>query len=457
MSRCLLSRGLTVSLLLVLLSACSVGPRYVPPVATVPENWNQFAKSAPSMNLQTWWRHFHDPLLNELIEQQALHNLTLQTAQARIRAARADYAIAHAQLFPKVNANLLPPDGTGVGLTQVLALSATLEPDLFGKQRENRHRAAATVEAEQAEHDFALLNLQAEIASSYLELREAQAKVKIFNHNLQGNHEVLSLLRSKQQSGLSRYLDITQQEVLIATQLAEAEQNTAVILALIHKLELLTGNPPGGLLNKLRSPKTVPQIHEAINLGIPADLLRRRPDIIAAERRVAAAHANIRIAMANLFPQVSIGWLFAWQTETIASNILAMHNSTSSLLGTFNAPLLNLTLHRTVDFRKREKELAVIQYELAVLRALHNVETQYNYCQHYQRSNRFLKQATEKKQLVLNLAKDVYQKGASGFDTVLHAEEDLSRLEIAYLHQTVLYQIARINLYTALGGDIPLM
>ena len=436
------------------LTACSVGPRYEAPMPNAPEKWQSVSLS-DQPNHRAWWRLFHDPTLNHLIEQSAVCNLSMQTARARVRAAQADYAVAFAQLFPKVNANLLPPDGTGTGLTQVLALTASLEPDLFGKQRQNRQRTEAIVQAEQAEHDFALLHLQAEIAAAYLEFREAQGRAAAFRHNLIASRQLLTLLRSKYQSGLTNYLPLAQQEALIAAQMSEIEQNQALMIAMMHKIEQLIGRNPGMLAKQLSQTHPIPQMQQSINLTTPSEILTRRPDIIAAERRVAAAHADIRVAIANLFPKISIGWLQAWQPQSLAGNFLAIQNSTSTFLGTFDAPLLNLTLYRMVDLKKREKALAVIQYHQAVMRALHEVETQYQYSQHYKKSANYLKQALEKKHVALDLSTDLYQKGAADFNTVLHAEEDLNQLEVSYLHQVVLYQVAQINLYTALGGGIP--
>ena len=448
-------RKLSMALsLMILLTSCSIGPKYIAPTASVPSTWNAPNKNTPATNRHGWWREFHDPLLNNLIEQEALLNLNIKMAQARIKTARADYAVAFAQLFPRLNADALPPNGTGFDLSQVYALTATLEPDFFGKQRQNRYRAQANLEAEQAEKDVTLLNLQAEIATSYLELREAQTKNKILHHNLQGNQQILKFAKQSQKAGLTNDIDPAQQEALIETQLADIEQNKANIMMIMHKIEILTGNNPGLLAKQLLPYKPVPQMTKPIGLGIPSELLRRRPDIIAAERRVAAAHANIRVAMANLFPQISIGWLMAWQTQAISSNIFALQDPESSFLATFTAPLINLSLYRIVDLRKREEALAVIQYELTVMKALHEVATQNNYCLHYQSSAKHLKRATDKKRLVLKLAKNTYEKGASDFNTLLRTEEDLNHLEMAYLHNVVIYQMAKINLYKALGGDV---
>jgi NodT family efflux transporter outer membrane factor (OMF) lipoprotein len=442
--------GILVALLT--LTGCSVGPNYKAPEALMPATWSG-SKSLPlATDRQGWWRSFHDPLLNELIEQRAVSNMNLKIAQARVMAARSEYAIAFSQLFPKVSADLLPPNATGFDLTQLMALTASIEPDIFGKQREGRRRAQAHLEAAQAEQDFTLLNLQAEIATAYLELREAQTKNKIIYHNLGGNQQVLHFLKSKYKSGLTNYLNVAQQDALISTQLAELEQNSALVMMILHKIERLTGNNPGVLAKKLLPFKPVPQMTKVLHLGVPSELLRRRPDIVAAERRVAADHANIRVAMANLFPQMTVGWLLGWQTQTIASNIIAMQNPESTFFGVLTAPLFNLSLYRIVDLRKREEALAVIHYQMVVMQALHEVETQYNYCQHYKASASYLKHAVKQKQLALDLANNTYQKGAIDFSTVLRSEEELNGLETAYLHQLVIYQIAQINLHKALGG-----
>jgi NodT family efflux transporter outer membrane factor (OMF) lipoprotein len=442
-----------LSIALLVLTGCSVGPRYEPPTTLIPTQWNGQNETNINHNA-AWWRQFHDPILNKLIEQKAVYNLNLKTAKERVETARAEYKLATAQLFPTLSANAFPPNGTGFDLTQVIALTAAIDPDFFGKIRQNRQRIQANLEAEQANQDFTLINLYAEIASTYLEFREAQAKEDVIKHDFGGNKQMLALLNSRYTSGLTNYINIAQQDALMETQLAELEQNKAHMMMLLHKIEILTGYAPGGLAKFLLPHKPIPQMTQPINLGVPAELLRRRPDIIAAERRVAAAHANIRVAIASLFPQISVGWLLGWQTQTISNNIIGLHNPDSTFFGTFNAPLLDARVYQNIDVKKREKIVAILQYEMTVLTALHDVETQANYCRHYKASAGHLKHAVKQKRLVLKLAKNTYQKGAADFNTVIRSEEDLNHLEIAYLHNIVIYQLAKINLYKALGGGI---
>lgn len=438
-----------------ILSACSIGSNYNSPQVRVPSKWSEFHHHQSSLHrCEVWWRQFHDPILNELIEHQAVYNISLQEANARVEVARSEYRVASAQLFPILSLDALPPNGTGVDLTQVLALNAIVTPDFFGKLRQNKQRAQANVEAAQANHDFVLLNLYAEIASSYLELREAQARDLIFHKNIKGNKQILLFLKSRYQTGLINYINIAQQEALVETQLGKLEQNKALIMMLLHKIERLTGKNPGRLASRLLPYKPIPQMNHSVNLGVPSELLRRRPDIIVAERRVAGAHANIRIALANLFPQINVGWLLGWQTQTLASNIFAVKNPESTFFGTFNAPIINLSLFRDVTFRKNEKRQAVLQYRDVVLNALHDVETQYNYCRHYKASLVHLKRAVAQKRLAVKLARNTYRKGLSDFNTVLLSEENLNQLEMNYLHNILIYQLARIDLYKALGGGV---
>lgn len=441
--------------LLAFLSGCTgVGSEYTKPEITVPAQWTHPTHPIAVSTDDAWWRHFHDPILNELIEKKSIHNLDLQMVKERIEIARAEYNAAVAQLFPTFGGQAFPPNGTGVNLTQVIGLLASIEVDIFGRLRQTMAATAAILQAEQAQCAFTVLNLYAEIATTYLEFREAQAKESLLTRNIHANQETLALLKSRyKKAGLVRYLDIAQQESLIETELADRDKCKAMMSVLLHKLEILTGQMPGTLSTLLLPYQSIPEIKQPIHLGIPSDMLRRRQDIIVAERRVAASHANVRVAIASLFPKISVGWILGWQTETLASNLFALQNPDSTFYGIFNAPLLNLGLYRHLDIQKQQKVLAIVQYQLAIIKALNEVETQYDYSVHFKESASHLKRAVEQKRLVLKLAKDAYSKGAYDFNVVLHAEEEVNHLEMLYLHDLVIYETARVNLYKALGGD----
>ena len=438
------------------LSGCAVGPRYIPPVANVPVTWagEKYTRATKDDTYNYWWRHFHDPVLNDLIEHQIMFNLNIKIAEEQINAAHAGYSLAYAKLFPEVSVNALPPNATGFDLAQVFALTTAIEPDFFGKQRQNIKRAQANLEVEEAERDATLLKLQAEIAIAYMELREIQTKKRTFQHNYASNKEIMDMLQSNYAKGSINYIGLAQQKALMETELARMEQYSALEMAIINKLEVLTGKNHGGLSQQLHRYRPIPPMVNTINLTIPSELLRRRPDIIAAEKRVEAAHANIRVAIAELFPKITLGWLLAWQTQPLSTNLLALNGPESLFFGLLDAPLLSLRLARMVDLRKREKAISVLIYEMTVLNALHEVETQQSYCVHNKASATHFKRALTQKKLVLSMARDSYKKGASDFNTVLRTEEDVSRLEVSYWHQVVSFHISQIRLYQALGGDI---
>lgn len=444
-----------ICLISVLLASCMVGPRYTRPEVRVPSTWQHGSASSKHLNSYgSWWRHFHDPVLNKLIEQKAPYSLNVQIAEARIQAARAGYQVTFAQLFPELNGKILPPNATGVDLAQVYGIIASFDPDLFGKKRADKQHAQENMAVEQAEKDFTVLKLQTEIATAYFTLRELQTKQRILRHNQADNKKILSMLKSNYNKGTTNYIGLAQQKALIETELAHAERNKALEIATMQQLELLTGNGPGALTSLLRPYHPIPPMAPMLDLGVPSQLLERRPDIIAAEKRVAAAHANIQSAWADLFPKLTLGWLLAWQTQALTTNLLSLVGPQSSFFGLIDVPLLSLRLSKIIDLRKREKALTVLLYEMTVLNALHEVETQHNYCKHYRSGARHLQQALTHKKLVLDLAYDTYQKGVSDFNGVLRAEEDMNRLQMAYIHEVVSYQIAQVQLYKALGGDV---
>lgn len=443
-------------MLTTLLASCSgVGSQYEKPHIPISTKWSQPATVVPFAKHQVWWRHFHDPILNTLIEKISPHNLDLQIAKERVHLAKLEYEATNASFFPTAEAQAFPPNGTGANLTQVIGIMSSLELDLFGRLRQTKASAAALLESEKSNYDFFYINLNAEIANTYIEFRAAQAAKLYLQHDIAANKTMLSILDSRyHQIENVRYLDVLQQKTLIETELAELERTSAKMATLRHRIEILTGQSPGALKKLLDPYKPIPEVTTPITLNLPSDLLHRRPDILAAERRIAAAHAKVRVAIASLFPKISIGWILGWQTETLASNIFALQNPDSTLFGLFNAPFFNVTLYRNISYQKQQKILTILQYQLTIMKALNEVESLYDYCKHYKNSATHLKRAVAQKRLALKLEKNLYQNMGGDFNRVLRVEEDFSRTEILYLNDLFIYQSARVNLYKALGGDV---
>lgn len=441
-------------ILCLILCGCSLGPSYVPPPDKVPAKWTM----GPGIEKPyegPWWRNFHDPMLNELIEQQSVTSLPLKIAKALIEKARADYEVAKAQQFPTVNLNLMPMAGAGFLFTQYAPVILSVDPDLLGKRRLNKAMHQFLFEASEADERFAMINLYTEIATAYMGLRQTQAVIKNLKKTIKGSQLILDFNKSKYKRGYINYIGVAQQSSFIEMQAAELEKQYALQRAAISKIETLTNQAPGALREKLLFPKPLPKHPQYIPLDIPSSLLRRRPDIQAAERRIAAAHTNIRIAMTSLFPQLSVGWLWGWQIESVQNNVVQIKNPNSMFYGGLNAPLFDYGLYKMVDVRKREKMITILQYRLAILNALQEVETQYYYCKHYKKGLVHWRRALQQKALALKLNRELYLKGATNFEVVLHTEEDFMMYQNSFTFYDYQYLIAQVNLYKALGGDIP--
>lgn len=461
-------------LIIVILPGCVLGPAYVPPTVNVPKAWgstenirtshkvptkkSMWAKNKKNDNLviekPKWWECFNDPTLNYLVEEVIVSNLDLKTAIARVQKAQAEYEASYSRLIPKLTADALPPTGNGQSLVQLLSLTATWLPDVFGKLRQESNGFKAIVEVNTAEKDFVQLNVAAEVATAYMELRENQAKNKLLRRNLEDDNKLLAFVKQRYDSGVDNYIGVAQQDSLIETELAELSQNEAVITMLINKIETLVGKNPGFLVPLLSQYHPIPHVTKRINLGVPSDVLRRRPDILASEYRVVTANANVGAAIAALFPEFSIGYLSSWQSQQVDSNVTQLMNTESRFFGLFHAPLIDLTLYKNIALKNREKAVAVLQYQTTVLQALHEVSDQYSFYKHHKVSYSHLSKALNDKQLVLKLEKDRYAKNVTEFSNVLRAEEELNRIEIQQLHSEVAAHVALINLYKALGGGI---
>ena len=458
----MLKKWIVLGITILALTSCVMGPAYKQPTVTVPDHYkisNYHAKKNLTHHYiqshEQWWESFHDRTLNLLIERATYSSLDVKMAMARIEEARAQYNVNTSQFFPVLRAEAMPPNGTGDNnLTQVLGLFLSWVPDLFGRIKSGQNASKANLEAAIADHNFAVLNMSAEVANTYWELRGSQIINKILLKYLTADKSIYQSLHSNYRSGKDNYINVVQQDSLLETEKAELSQNAAKISALISKLEILLGENPGILTSLLSKSSDLSSVNTEINLGVPSNLLRRRPDIIAAERKVAATHANINAAIGELFPNISVGWLLAWQSQTLAANIFSLKNSEQHYFGTFSAPLVNLTLYKIVDLRKRQKAIAVIQYELTVLRALHDVTINYDNYQRNKTSTLHYSRALDDKKLAVKLLKNLYSNDALDFNTLLQSEKDLHKLEIRHVESNIASHIALVNLYKSLGGNV---
>ena len=344
---------LVLSLATLLLSACTVGPDYRAPNETAPAVWTTEAEEglvADAEILTEWWRTLDDRLLESLIEEAARSNHDLRIARLRVREARALARIASSQGKPSVGVEVdytragISEEGVGLasfaieqGLVEreddffQAGFDASWELDVFGGVR--RATQAATTRAEAADEGRrdVLRTVLAEVARGYVELRGAQRRLAVANDNLRIQQQSLELVENRVKTGLARPLEQEQARAQLGSTRSTVPVFEAQIHAAAHRLGVLVGEQPGALLDELTAAAPVPATPEAVPIGLPSELLRRRPDVRRGERQRAAAAADIGVAVADLYPR----FFFAGgasgrpeaQTQAAFHAILARHRA----------------------------------------------------------------------------------------------------------------------------------
>jgi multidrug efflux system outer membrane protein len=331
-----------------LLTGCSVGPDYVPPAVPQPTQYQEsgpWKKAEPRDDISKgdWYKVFHDAQLNKLEEQAQLANQSLRAAAARVSEARALARQTEADFFPSINfgatgsrqrtspnnGQLVAQSPGNVGhpytfnSATVVPFDLSYEVDIWGQVRRAFEAAGDTAQATLADFENALLSLKAELATDYFALRTADAQIDVQRRTIKSYQENLDLTNSRFQGGISTQLDVEQAKATLASAQAQLASLEASRAQLLHAIAVLVGVPPEGFVLRFNPLDTGPPV---IPAGLPSDLLERRPDVAAAERRVAAQNAQIGVAIAAYFPQVQLtgqtgfdsgdlGLLFNWESR----------------------------------------------------------------------------------------------------------------------------------------------
>ena len=461
------SSVLNLGTVLVMLSGCfTVGPDYQKPDVPVPSEWSRELRAGVSASqpdperLERWWNTLKDPDLTDLIERAVEGNRDLDQARARIREARARRGIAAAEWFPKV-------DGTGSAATRwsseqtgpgertelyALGFDASWEIDVFGGVRRSVEAADAVIEARQADYDDVLVSLLGEVAVNYVDLRTFQARLQVAESNLQTQAQTLQLTEWRLEAGLVSRLDVEQAKTNLENTRAQLPSLRSGIERAKNRLALLLGLAPGALKGQLATQKPIPVTPLEVAVGLPAELLRRRPDVRRAERELAAQTARIGVATADLYPKFTL-------PGTIGLEALAAHNlfrsgsRVASVGGTFSwAIFRGGAIRQNIEAQDALQEQALAKYEAVILTALEDVENALvNYAEEHQRRTA-LSRATEAAQVAAALARNQYASGLSDFQSVLDTERSLLSFQEQLVQSEGQVVSDLISLYKALGG-----
>jgi NodT family efflux transporter outer membrane factor (OMF) lipoprotein len=461
--------------LLLLTSGCiKVGPDFVKPEATVAPSWLETGNKqlrTGTEDYRNWWQVFNDPTLNRLIDTAYRENLTLQIAGVRVLGARAQLGIAIGEVYPQTQQALgsvikerlsersvtAVPGSAGNFWQASLGLTASWEIDFWGKFRRAIESADASLLAAVFDYDNILVTLTADVGSAYVIIRTLENRLSIARRNVEIQLEALQIATARFQGGTTSERDVEQAKTVLASTQATIPTLQSQLRQTKNALCVLLGLPPQHLTDLLGSSIQIPAPPPQVVVGIPADLLRRRPDIRSAEYRAAAQSAQIGVAKANLYPAFSLTGTFGFQASDISTYNLADMFQWRSRAGSFGPSfqwnILNYgqitNLVRVQDARFQE---LLITYQNTVLRAQQEVEDGLiGFLKSQERAD-FLAQSTAAAQRSVDLAMLQYREGITDFTTVLTAEQDLLTQQNNLA--TTLGDISRnlVAVYRALGG-----
>jgi NodT family efflux transporter outer membrane factor (OMF) lipoprotein len=456
-------------------TACkTVGPDYRAPEASTPPAYAEPAAAGRQADLSKWWRGFDDPLMTRLVEAALAQNLDLAQAVSRIAEARRQETVAGARDGPQVSAeaqasrnriseNAIPiPPGSGTpgglfGLpgsefdTFRVGLDASWEIDLFGGTRRAVEGARARTEAAEWTARDLQVSLAAEVAHDYVALRGLQRREAVARRDLDRQSGLLSIAASRADTGFTSRFEAEQQASLKQGTAARIPALQARQKALIHALGVLTGQEPGTLLAELSPPAPMP-VAAAPPPGLPSELLRRRPDIRGAERKAAAASADIGVATAELYPKFSLTAQPAF-VSTELSSLLDWGSRNYSIGAGLVWPLFNGgRIKAQVGAAGEHQAQAVLAWRQSVLVAMRDVEDALaRYAADSARAAE-LKRAASSARAAAAIAADRYRGGVADYTPVFTAEGQLnaSEDELAQAEQAMAEDV--VALIKALGG-----
>jgi multidrug efflux system outer membrane protein len=455
-----------------LLNGCMVGPNFHPPGANVPPAWEgvpQTPAGQPSMTtsqpaeLTHWWQKFNDPQLTALVEQAVNANLDLQLAEARLRQARATRGVVAGGLWPAVNSSATYQRTNATGATHAesvahnqdlfqAGLDAVWELDIFGGIRRNVESANANIQAAQAGIRDAQVSLVGEVTLNYVQLRGFQQQMVIAQNNLKAQQHTAEITRQRFAAGFVSALDVANADAQVATTASQIPVLETSARQAIYALSVLLAQPPAALLQALSGMQPLPVTPPAIPVGLPSDLLRRRPDIHQAEAQIHVATAQIGVATADLFPKFSLTGSLTYQSNVL-QNLFAGASRAWSFGPAVNWPIFQGgSIQSNIRVQESLRDQAFITYQKTVLTALQEVENALiafaKEWEHY----KALHDAVVANRKAVDLSMQLYTQGQIDFLNVLDAQRSLYASEDALVQSTQNTATDLIAIYKALGG-----
>ncbi len=460
-------RATAVVLALAVTAGCAaVTQKPLPLGVTVPQGWQQAAEApgtaaaAGAGDLAQWWGQFGDATLSGLVATALESNHDLRTAATRLRDARARRGLAAKDLLPSVTVSATASTSkTTGGQAESPArglfdagFDASWEPDVFGGTRQAVNAAQADLEASEADLRATRVSLVAELALNYIELRGYRARLGIARDNLAQQEETLQLTTWRARAGLVSDLDVQQARTNVEQTRAAIPALETAAAAAEHRLAVLTGQPPAALHTRLADTAPIPSLPDRVLVAIPADTLRQRPDVLAAERRLAAETARLGQAEAARYPSIRLSGSLGLQTVT-GGGLGAVESFSRSLLAGLTAPIFDRgRIRQQIEIQSAAQERALIAVEQAVLTALEEVENALVGLDNARRRLAALTSAAEAARSAADMARSRYTAGLVSYQTVLDTERSRLSAEDNVKATEADGASALVRLYKALGG-----
>ncbi len=471
--------GLEVILLVSALLACAgcmVGPNFQRPKVTVSADWLEAGDrrvSAESAAYRDWWKAFDDPALDRLIERAYRENLSLRQAGVRVLQARAQLGIAAGEIFPQTQ--------QGVGAVQYYRLSdraavasgssaggvtywqsqigaqASWELDFWGRFRRSIESADASLLSTLADYDNTLVALTADVANNYITLRTAEERIRIARENAVTQEQILKITEARFEYGTVTQLDVEQARTSLLNTLASIPPLETQLRQARDALSVLLGMPPSDLREFLEGASGIPVSPRQVIVGIPADLLRRRPDLRSAELQAAAQSAQIGVARADLFPAFSLVGNFGLLSTNLGTAKLSdMFGWGSRAIQAGPSVQWNILNYGQITNNVRAQDAffqqLLIAYQNAVLSAQRDVEDNLIAFLRAQDRADLLARSVTSAKAALDIAVLQYREGVTDFTTVLTAQQTLLSQQDSLASTLGTISTSLVGVYRALGG-----
>ncbi len=457
-------------------AGCMVGPNYQRPKVSVSPNWGETGDQrvrTESTTYRDWWSTFNDPALDRLIAKAYRDNLTLQQAGVRVLQARAQLGIAVGEIFPQTQQAIgsvqynRTSDRAATGAffnggsfsywQSQIGAQASWELDFWGRIRRGIESADASLLATLADYDNTLVTLTADVAKTYIALRTAEERIRIARENVEIQEQTLKIVEARFKYGTVTQLDVEQaRTVLLNTQATLPTLETQRRQAR-DALSVLLGMPPSGLADLLEGPSAIPVSPPQVIVGIPADLLRRRPDIRSAELQALAQSAQIGVAKADLFPAFSlIGNLVLLSTDLGSFKLSDMFRWGSRSVQVGPSVQWNILNYGQITNNVRVQDAyfqqLLLAYQRTVLSAQQDVEDNLVAFLRAQDRADFLAKSVTSSRTAVSLAVLRYREGVTDFTTVLTAQQALLSQQDNLATTLGNISTSLVGVYRALGG-----